>query len=366
MKLQWASNLSGLPAAVIIALLGAGLLAWSDIVAEGIRRGISICGGVLVPALFPFMVLCCFLSRSGAARVLSLPLAPLTRHIYKLPPDTGAAVLLSLIGGYPVGAKMISGLLEQERIDKTAAERMLCFCVNASPSFLISAVGAGMLRDIRAGAVLFVSHIAASLLLGAAVSLRTSMPPPAAARGRDHGGGTGAFVAAVADASSSMLAMCALTVLFSGLLALLSHSGLPGLAAQVFSFDPAIMDAVAAGLLEVSGGCLAAASLGGEQAVALISVFCSFSGLSVIFQVISFFEKNRLRLWPLLAGRLAHCALALSLTLPLYRRFCADIAVTLSPTPPVLHFGGKTALITLCLVCMCGILVSDTVSRLKR
>lgn len=43
---------------------------------------------------------------------------------------------------------------------------MLRFCVNAGPAFIISAVGAGMLGNVRAGAVLFAAHILAALLMG--------------------------------------------------------------------------------------------------------------------------------------------------------------------------------------------------------
>lgn len=148
--------------AVGIALLAVGLLADAAAVSEGVRRGLEVCGGVLIPSLFPFMALSGFLSITEYGRILSAPLRAVTTRIYKLPGDLGVIVLLSMIGGYPVGAKMIAGLLERGRIDRETASRMLCFCVNSGPSFLISAVGVGMFRDRSAGVILFATQTIAT------------------------------------------------------------------------------------------------------------------------------------------------------------------------------------------------------------
>ena len=116
--------------------------------AQGARDGLTLCAGVVIPSLFPFVVLACFLTNSGLGELISRPLSPITRYILKLPSSCGCAVIMSMLGGYPVGAKMISGLLEQKKIDKAQASRMLCFCVNAGPAFLIGTVGLSMLLSL--------------------------------------------------------------------------------------------------------------------------------------------------------------------------------------------------------------------------
>ncbi len=355
-----------LPAAILVAILAAGLLAGGSAVAGGVRRGLTLCAGVLIPALFPFMVLCCYLLRSGAARVLALPLRPFCR-LLRLPGDMGAVLLLSLIGGYPVGAKMIAGLHEQGRLDTATARRMLCFCVNCSPSFLLSAVGAGMLRDRRAGAALLAAQLLATLAIALVTALQKNAavagPGTATAPKRPAAASRAAFVPAVADASASMLGICAYTVLFSGLLALLGQTGLIAVAARLLRVAPTVAQAAAAGLFEVTSGSLAAAALGGEAAIVGISLCCSWGGLSVLFQVFSFFDgKNTADLragshGPFILSRLAHGCLAGGIALPLCRRLGGSMPVWTGETPPVLRLDARSLVVCGCLLAMCSILV---------
>ena len=64
---------------------------------------------------------------------------------------------------------------------------MLCFCVNGGPAFIISAVGAGMMGEIRSGVILYCAHIAASLILGLIqrIGVPSSEAQPRRAAGRN-------------------------------------------------------------------------------------------------------------------------------------------------------------------------------------
>lgn len=338
----------------LLVLLGVGLLMDASMVADGVRRGLQVCGGVLIPALFPFMVLSCFLVGTDMARILSLPLAPITTRVFRLPAHLGATVLLSLIGGYPVGAKMVANLLDRGEIDEATARRMLCFCVNASPSFLISAVGVGMLMVRRAGVVLLTGQVLATLIIGAVVSL--GHPVPTGNR-RPSAGGAGTFVPAVVDASSAMLTMCAFAILFSGILSLLRGIGLPDAVAGILHLNPEMVNAFSTGLFEVTGGSIAAAALGGEAAIVALSFCCSWGGLSVIFQVISCFRGKKPQFWPYVSSRIVHGFLSAGIALTLYRKFCADLPTWSTTIPPVLEMDPPKAAAALCLLAMCSILV---------
>lgn len=342
--------------AAIALWMGIGLLTGSAVVSDGIRRGLEVCAGALIPALFPFMVLSCFLTRTDAARILSIPLTPITTRLFRLPGELGATVLLSLIGGYPVGAKMTANLLAQGKIEHSTAERMLCFCVNASPSFMISAVGVGMLGSYKAGAVLFGAQTMATILVGAIVSVR--VPRPARKKVSPQTNPVmPAFVSAVTDASSAMLGMCSYAILFAGLLSLLTASGAPAAVADLFHVEPLIVEALAAGLFEVTTGCIAAAKPGGMAAILLINFCCSFGGLSVIFQIISCFEGASMRFWPFLLTRGLHFLLSAGISAALFQRAFGDINVMAVSDPPILQSDGRTWVVALCLLAMCSIVL---------
>lgn len=339
--------------AVLLALVGFGLLTRSDAVSRGISDGLRTCACTLVPALFPFMALSGFLSLSGAADILSIPLKPITTKLFKLPGELGAIVLLSLVGGYPVGAKSVALLLSQKKIPAETAERMLCFCVNCGPSFLISAVGVGMLFSKTAGVILFATQTLATLIIGAAVSFNAKIPE--IKREKSSTGGVAAFVEAVSGASSAMITMCAFAILFSGVLALVESTGITSWLASVLPVKETLIKAVSSGFFEVTAGCLSASALGGRDAFTAISAIVSFGGLSVLFQIMSCFRGYQVRFKPLILARISHMVLSTAMALPLYGVFC-ETSAAFAPSPPPMHLDENTALIGMCLLCMCAIL----------
>ena len=101
----------------LLCLLFAVLLIQNaPVVAKGAVQGIRLCLQTVIPSLFCFMVLTCFLINSGLYRFLSLPLARVTRRLFFLPPELGSILLLGMVGGYPMGAKAIASLLQQQKI----------------------------------------------------------------------------------------------------------------------------------------------------------------------------------------------------------------------------------------------------------
>ena len=127
------------------AAAAVGLLWKTKEVSEGVRAGLGSCAAVIIPSLFPFMILAGLIAATQAGAVLSRAVSGFTRRVIGMPENLGAVLLMSFVGGFPVGARMLSDMLARREIDRETAERALCCCVNAGPSFLISAVGAGML-----------------------------------------------------------------------------------------------------------------------------------------------------------------------------------------------------------------------------
>lgn len=340
--------------AVGVAVIGVGLLTQSAAVSQGVQNGLSICAGVLIPSLFPFMVLSSFLSLTSAAGILSIPLTPVATRLFKLPKEFGAVVLLSFVGGYPVGAKSISLLLSQGKITKATAERMLCFCVNSGPSFLVTAVGIGMLTSKTAGIILFLSQTAATILIGMIVSFKAKIPPASSAG--IYMKTNEAFVTAVSSASSAMIAMCSFAVLFSGILAFIFASGIVEMTSYFFGIEEALAKAVISGILEVTSGCANAAQLGGMMSFVLISSAVSFGGLSVLFQIMSCFRENPINFRPLIMARFFHILLAGAIAAPLYKKFCEAHTVFAASNHPIVHTSTRSLLISVCLLCMCAIM----------
>ncbi len=279
-------------AAVAAALAAAGILCFPGQCAQGAKRGLSFCGNILIPSIFPFLVLSVFVVKSGVSKALSRLLDPVTKRLFRLPGSAGATVLIGLTGGYPSGARGIKALLDSGEITQKQARRMLCFTVGAGPAFVISVTGSGLLGSVQTGIILFISQLSAALVLGILVGLfARGEEAPAEARGGASSASmpvSSALVEAASDGASSMISMCSFVILFSALLVILDQSGISSFLKEVFSsfgLPDRIASSLVPVLLEVTTGSTAAAAAG--AGAPFLSFALGWAGLCVDFQIFS-------------------------------------------------------------------------------
>ena len=160
------------------------------------------------------MILAGLITSTGAGSALSRSVSVFSRRVLNMPENMGTVLLMSFLGGFPVGARMLSDMLARGETDRDTASRALCCCVNAGPSFLISAVGAGLLHSRTAGLLLLAAQLLSAFIVGAFVFSGAHAGRPAAGPHHRFPSEHGAFVAAVRSASASMLSVCAFVVAF--------------------------------------------------------------------------------------------------------------------------------------------------------
>ena len=118
------------------------LLLWrSAVAAEAVRRGLTLCARSVIPALFPYFVVSGLFISLGFADGVGRRLEPLTRRLFGVGGAGASAFFLGLLGGYPVGGRTVGQLYRAGRLSKNEAERLLAFCNNAGPSFILGVVG---------------------------------------------------------------------------------------------------------------------------------------------------------------------------------------------------------------------------------
>lgn len=309
--------------------------------AEGVRDGLRLAARQALPALFPFFVAGGLLTRSGAAARFSRLAAPLLARLYHLPPAAAPAVVLGLIGGYPVGAATAAALLEQGELSRKDAARVVSFCNCASPGFCVSLCGLAVCGSAKIGAVLYGIHIFAALLTGCVTARRGGERDHAVPLRPDGGKESfaAAFCGAVQDATATSLTVTAFLTIFSVLLALLKPvlQGRPGAAALT-------------GLLELTNGLssLAETACPLGRLLPLLSLLLGFGGLAVHFQVRAVLAPYSLSLRRFTFGKVLHGGLAAALTALLCRFFPGMLAVSAPivavPYPSRGAWGGALAL----------------------
>ena len=292
MRMRW-------QAAACLALGGVLVLflAEAGFVRAAAAEALSLCARSVIPALFPFLVVSSLLLSLGLGELLSPMLAGLMEPLFRVDGVGSSALLLGLVGGYPIGAKTAADLYRGGRLSRPEAERLLAFCNNSNPVFLISVLGEGVFGSVRAGVWLWLIHLLSALLTG--LLFRNHGGPA-----RRQAGGTAAFqavslsaafVAAVRESLSGMLSVCAFVTFFYVLARPLASLGgwlgpvLVGLT-ELFSLTPLLRP-------DRFGFILASAMAG-------------WGGLSVLCQTAAVLEGSGLRLQSCAAGKAVQGLLA--------------------------------------------------------
>ena len=349
-----------LPAAVC-AGAAAVLLFCSPWVGEGIRRGLAVCATVMIPSLFPFLILSDFVSRTRVGRLLERPLGGVAKHLYRCPPQLAPAILMSWIGGYPAGARVLAGMVDRGDLSPDDAGRALTFCVNSGPAFLVAVVGVGVFRSPGWGLFLFGCQLAAGVVTGWLLCRRPVRVRGSAAR-NTLPPGLG-LVRAVSSATAGMLSICAFVLVFSALCQVLEEAGLLAAWGRRLSgatggvLTPGGAACLLAGFLEIGGGCARAQTLPPGQGALVLPFLLSFSSCSVVCQLAACFGDHPVDGRLLFRARLVHGAVTALLATPvLWKRFAAVPAMLTGQ--PVLAPGSGGLLGALCLLAMCTILFS--------
>lgn len=375
----------GLAALALLVATAALVVSPSEAI-NGAKDGLTLCFNVIVPSLFPFFVLSSLVVDLGLAAYLGRAMEGLMRPLFRVSGSCAAAVALGFIGGYPVGARTALQLYEQGLCSKTEAERLLAFCNNSGPAFILGVVGAGVFGDSRVGLLLYLTHALASLLVGLLFRFyggterrRSSAPRPKPIQTVTL---PAAFTGAVSRALQSTLNICAFVVFFAVVLRLLSAYGVLSGAAALLSlagFEGEWARRLVAGLLELSSG---VASLRGGTGLAgrvsMAAFMLGWAGLSVHCQVLSFLVDSGLSARVYLAGKLCHGLIAAALTWGLTRLFplsapVADYLVEQTESIAALDFSTALAASTLAalagwliLAWLCGPLLRKSCGKSKR
>lgn len=287
--------------ALLAAVLAAAcaLLLFPAQAAEGAKNGVDYSLNILIPSLYPFMVLSVFVVKSGLSEKLGTALEKPTQALFRLPGGAAASIVMSVIGGYPAGARSTAALIEAGLVTQTQAERMMYFCVNAGPSFVVTAVGVGFLHHAKAGAILFASQLISFFAMGILTGIFSKKEPgPDGRQKRAAPAGTAqALIDSAADAAYSTLMMCCLVILFAAGMNLLRAA-----------LTVPLLSVACSTALEVTGGCADLARAGAPLWAFALAI--GWSGVCVHLQVLSCLGGLKIRKGRFVLFRLAQGCLS--------------------------------------------------------
>lgn len=315
--------------------------------AKSVEEGLELCLKTVIPSLFPFMVLSGIFTSSVFCEKLSRLLGKATEFIFKLSPFCSAGILLSAVGGYPLGAFTARRLFENGEISQNDFKKLLLFAVLPSPSFAVGAVGSAMLGSKNAGFLIYASALLSSFVLGVFSRItvfKSTVSEPFQKLPEQKTSILSLISSSVEKSGHSMLFICFSILFFSAVLSVTD------------SFFPSELEKMfCAALLEVTCGCK---RLCGKFSLPVIAGVVGWGGFCTHFQIMNEVTLSGLSPTVFLSFRLLHGALSSVFCLALLKIFpvaCETFAP--GSAQSVSYSSGSSLAFSLCLVAMSVLLL---------
>lgn len=297
---------------VITIILGA-IVINPEVYITSCLNGIMVWATVVLPALLPFMFFTKTLTELGVADILASKFK-LFPKIFKVPSLAIYVFILSILSGYPVGAKIVADLYESGAISKEEAYKITTFTSNSGPMFILGSVGIGMLASRKLGIIILISHILGALINGLIY--------------RNHKENSTEINKKIIEKNNlsigdlmwntvhSVLIIGGFIALFFVIIEIINNlnifSPISNLFSKIFNCDANIFTAIFNGIFEITRGCLNISKLGLSELVSgtLCTFIISFGGLATAMQALVFLKKFDMRFSFFIKQKITHAIFA--------------------------------------------------------
>ncbi|MEG2429554.1 MAG: hypothetical protein RSA99_04150, partial [Oscillospiraceae bacterium] len=291
---------------------------FSKYTANGILNGINICLKILIPSLFAFMIMSNLIANTKFSAILSIPFNFIFKILFKANSFETTIILLSFIGGYPIGAKLLSNAVKQNNITAKKASMMLCFCVNCGPAYLISVVGNVVFNNSKIGLILYLSQIISSIIMGFFVMHFFYKDKKCNLNGFLYKKFTPEiFVETVLDTARSMFVICSFVLAFSGFV---------GIIQQVISSLSEKNKMIINGIFEVTNGINSLNISAFDNPILVVAFLTSFGGICVIIQIVALVKQNKISVKSFIFTRFVYVFIVINITTIILKFFPQELA----------------------------------------
>lgn len=302
---------------IIFLLFTISLVLFSKTNLVAAQNGLLLWATSIVPSLLPFFIATELLFQTNFVTKLGKFFHNLMKPIFNVPGESAIAIIMGIISGYPIGAKIVCDLYEKKICSKPEAERLIAFTNNSGPMFILATVGISFFGNPHIGHILLITHILSALLVGIIfrfwkknnidINYRTYHSSKTDLIKVSNLGeilGT-----AITKSISSILMIGGFVVLFSVIISILNTSNILSAISyllEVFRIPHDFSISFISGLIEMTNGLQLTSNLYstfGNLSVFLASFLIGFGGLSIMLQVFSIISKYGISIKPYLYGK---------------------------------------------------------------
>lgn len=301
--------------------------------------GAKLFFNAVFPSLFPFLVVINIIIGYDGIHIYSKLLGNIICKPLKLSKECNFALLISVLCGYPLGARYTCDLYEKDLIDLDTCERLLNIASNSSPLFIVGSVGASMMLSAEIGYILLLSNLLSCIFMGLIIPSKNSLYKIKNKNNNLYKRPVTnlnigiIFKNSIEDSLKNSLNIGGFIVVFSVITGIIKDNALFHIVINKFSLIIGVssnfIEGLLLGLLEVTNGCYLIASSNSNLYVKLpvLSFLIAFSGLSIISQVYSYTYKHHVSMKKYMVRKFIQGIISSILTIIIYYVFLQTSSV---------------------------------------
>lgn len=325
---------------LILILFTVCLAVFSNTNLVAAKSGLILWANSIVPSLFPFFVATELLSHTNFIYYLGKILNKFMKPIFNIRGEGSFALIMGIISGYPMGAKIAANFRRNNVCTKEECERLLSFTNNSGPLFIIGSVGIVMFGNSTIGFLLLITHILASLTVGFLFRFwkykskkeininKFSSKPTNEITFSNLGGVIGS---SITNSINTILLIGGFVVLFSVILSIMEKSNFLNIISAciepIFKFlkiPSEFATGFISGIIELTNGLNIICTIPEKKIsinIIIASFLLGFGGISVLLQVWSVISKTDLSIKPYIIGKILHACFSAFYTFLFLKNF---------------------------------------------
>lgn len=304
------------------------------------KNGLYLWANNIIPALFPFFIATELLNHTTVINILGRFFNKFMKPLFNVPGEGSYPLIMGIISGYPVGAKIVCDMRNKNILSKAQAERLLAFTNNSGPLFILGTIGIGLFKDTTTGIILLITHILASLTVGIIfrfwkykdtnISSVSSIANNSSTLVNRRNIGD-VLSTAIKNSIITILNIGGFIVLFSVIISIFNKTHLINLITALLSpifnmlhITPDFAQGIINGLLEITNGLQQVSSIPIKNisfSIIICAFILGFGGISVLLQVYSFTSKSDVSIKSYILGKFLQGLLAAFYTFLIFHFF---------------------------------------------
>lgn len=303
---------------------------------QAVKDSLHIWVNNVIPSLFPFFIATELLNNTDIPRIIGNWLNRFMRPIFNVPGIGAYALLMGIISGYPVGAKIVTNFRNKDLCTKEEAERLITFTNNSGPLFILGTVGITLFYDASIGILLLFTHILACLSVGIIFRFwKTNKKETRNEKLYENEitiNSLGEVLSkSILSAINSVILIGGFIILFGIILSILNKLCIIKILStflapcfNLLNVNTNFIPCILTGMLELTGGITNVVAISSKNLMINVTIsafLLGFGGISIMLQVLSIISKCDISIKPYILGKLLHGLIAAFYTFLIINNF---------------------------------------------